>query len=431
MNRVTVKAYDALNRLIRITDPLNGQIHYTYNGQDRTIQIKDPRSLITTYTLNGLGDTLAIQSPDTGTVTRTHDAAGNEQTRTDARNKTTATQYDALNRPIQITDADGRQIQLVWDQGMNGKGRLTQIDERESGVLVLRTQYTYDARGRLQTETRETRIGGNTVTHTQSYVWNNGRLTAQTLPSGRQLTYAHDAAGQITKIDLTHSAPKAGQKQTIAQAIAYHPWGGLKNWTDGAGHTHTRTQDQDGRITGYTLGSANWQLTYDAAGRIIGQRRDAAIAGNYNYDALDRLTGANVPALAYGYGYDATGNRTSQSAGGTAKNYTIAAASNRLQSVSGAPARSFTYDASGNVTGDGQTTYSYDAQGRLSQTANAYGTTAYRVSALGQRIKKSGNGGETYYHYDAQGRLIAESGADGTIKREYLWLGATPIATID
>lgn len=431
LNHTTTRSYDALNRLIRITDPLNGQTQTTYNGQDRTIQVKDPRNLITTYTVNGLGDLLSTQSPDSGTVTRAYDSAGNEHTRTDARNKTTTTQYDALNRPTQITDADGRQIQLTWDQGVNGKGRLTRIDERESGTLTLQTEYSYDARGRLQSETRRHFSGGSVLTHSQSYAWTNGRLTNQTLPSGRQLAYSHDAAGRITKIDLTHIAPKAGQTQTIAQAITYHPWGGIKSWTDGAGQSHARTQDQDGRITGYTLGGAAWQLTYDAAGRITGQQRDASLSGGYSYDALDRLTGATVPALTYGYGYDATGNRTTQSTGGTTRTYTLSPTSNRLQSISGPPARNITHDASGNITNDGQTNYGYDAQGRLSQTANAQGTTSYRVGALGQRIKKSGASGETHYHYDTQGRLIAESGADGAIQREYLWLGATPLAVID
>jgi hypothetical protein len=54
-------------------------------------------------------------------------------------------------------------------------------------------------------------------------------------------------------------------------------------------------------------------------------------------------------------------------------------------------------------------------------------TTDYRIDALGQRIKKGG----TYYHYAPSGQLIAESNAAGTIQREYVWLGATPIAVID
>ena len=430
LNHSTVAVYDGLDRLIRLTDPAGGVIQYVWNGQGRLISVTDPRNLETAYTIDGLGDTLTIRSPDTGTALRTYDAAGNERTRTDARNKTTTTHYDALNRSTQITDTDGRQIQFLWDQGANGKGRLTRIDERENGALVLQTHYAYDTQGRLQTETRSFFLDGKAVTHTQSYVWSGGRLMAQTLPSGRQLNYTHDAAGRIVKIELTHVAPKAGQTQTIAQAIAYHPWGGLKSWTDGAGQIHTRTQDLDGRINGYTLDSASWQIRYDAAGRII-EQRSASVVGSYAYDALDRLTGANYPMQTYGYGYDATGNRTSQSVGGTAKNYTIEATSNRLQSVSGTPARSLTHDAAGNVTHDGQIDYAYDARGRLNQADNAYGTTSYRVNALGLRIQKSGNGVETHYHYDVSNRLIAESGAGGVIEREYLWLGTTPIATID
>ncbi|MDR1275855.1 MAG: DUF6531 domain-containing protein, partial [Candidatus Accumulibacter sp.] len=319
LSRNTVKAYDALDRLIQITDPGTGEIHTTWNGQDQITQIKDPRNLITTYTLNGLGDTTSTQSPDTGTTTSTYDNAGNELTRTDAKGQTTTTQYDALSRITQITDASGKQIQFTWDQGTNGKGQLTKIEEIENSVVTLRRQYTYDALGRLVTETRTLDPSGTPIAHTQAYTYLNGRLSTYTLPSGRQLAYTYNAAGQVTKIDLTHIAPKAGQTQTLAQSITYHPYGGLKSWADGAGQTHTRTQDQDGRTNAYTLGGTQWLISYDAAGRIIGQAvsNDATQSASYTYNAIDHLTGAQLPATSYGYTYDATGNRTSQTIGGT------------------------------------------------------------------------------------------------------------------
>jgi YD repeat-containing protein len=423
LNHSTVKAYDALNRLIEITDPNTGQIQTAWNGQDQITGVTDPRSLVTTYTRNGFGETTQTQSPDTGTTTSTFDSAGNEITRTDAKGQTTATNYDALNRPIQTTDADGKEIHFTWDQGTNGKGRLTEIEEKENGTTTLQVQYSYDAHGRLLSEIRSLLINGSTITHTQSHAWTNGRLTSQTLPSGRTLTYTYNAAGQITKIELTES----GQTQTIAQTITYHPWGGIKSWSDGAGQAHTRTQDLDGRTNSYTLNGTPWQLSYDAAGRIIGQQINTTTSGSYTYDNLDRLTGAQLPNTSYAYAYDATGNRTSKTTGGTSQTYTIQSASNRLQSVSGTPTQSFTYDATGSVTNDSNVQYVYDALGRLKQTTAGTQTTDYRVSALGERIKKDG----TYYHYDQGGKLIAESNAAGAVQREYIWLGATPIAIVE
>ena len=241
---ITVNAYDALNRLIAITAPDKGYTLLAYDGQDRRIRVTDPRNLVTAYTLDGLGNHLQTRSPDTGVTVSTYDAAGNEITHTDAKGQITRTAYDALNRPIHITYADGRQTRYTWDAGTYGVGRLSRIDEVENGSITGSHQYAYDAQGRLRQETRT--FGA--LSHTTAYHYAGGQFSGMTLPSGRQVRYTRDAAGQITQVALTDIAPNAGQTRILASAIAYHPFGTIKRWTDGAGQTHTRSQDLDGRI---------------------------------------------------------------------------------------------------------------------------------------------------------------------------------------
>ncbi len=433
LNRSTVSTYDALNRLLRLTDPGSGQTQFGWDGQDRLTQVTDPRSLITRYTVDGLGNRQQLQSPDTGTTVSTYDAAGNEITRTDAKGQITTTAYDALNRPTLITFHDGTQIRATWDQGANGKGRLGKLEEISGGTVIGTIQTAYDGNGRILSETR--RIGS--VTHVLGYTWSGGQLGGTTLPSGRQLTYARNAAGQISQLTLTDIAPNAGQSKVIASAIAYHPFGGLKSWTDGAGQIHNRNQDQDGRPTGYTLGSTPWLISYDAASRITAQidGSNAANSALYGYDSLDRLTGAQLPVTTYGYGYDATGNRTTQTVGAATRTYTTDPASNRLQSLGSTPPKTYSIDANGSTVGDGQNQWAYDTRGRLTSATTAVGTTTYQINALGQRVRKTtpGSGGtftDTLYHYDLAGHLVAESDATGKITREYLWLEDTPLAVL-
>ena len=441
LSHSTVSTYDALNRLIQLTDPGTGQIQLAYDGQDRLTQVTDPRTLKTIYTVDGLGNRTQQQSPDTGTTVSTYDAAGNELTRKDAKNQTTTTAFDALNRPTLVTYPDGNQVNYIWDSGTNGKGRLTQIDELTGSTVTGRIQSTYDALGRVLTETRS--IGGapgtaGTVTHTLGYTWSNGQLTGQTLASGKQLTYTRNGAGQITQISLTDPVGGTPAK-TVATAIAYHPFGGIKTWTDGAGQIHNRPQDQDGRTTGYTLGTTNWLISYDTAGRITGQvdGSNAANSALYGYDPLDRLTSATLPATTYGYGYDATGNRTSQTLGASTRTYVTDPASNRLQSVSSTPPTTYAHDANGSITGDGSNQFAYDGRNRLVSVTTTTGTTTYRINALGQRVRKtttptgsSTPSSDTLYHYDLAGHLVAESDATGQISREYLWLEDTPLAVM-
>ncbi len=418
-------AYDALDRLIQQTDPGAGETRYAYDGQDRLIKVTDPRKLATTYRLDGLGNRQHLQSPDSGLTSSTHDAAGNEITRRDARGQTTRIAWDALNRPTRIDFHDGSQRLYRWDQGANGIGRLTQIDDYQGGVLIASVQTSYDAQGRIISQTR--RVGD--VSHRLAWTWQGGRIASLTTPGGRRVSYSRDAAGRISAVSLSDPA---GETRVIASAIDYHPFGGVRSYLDGAGQRHRRSIDPDGQIDRYTLASQNWLLSRDAAGRISAQfdAGNAASSVTYGYDAQDRLISALLPNTHFGYTWDATGNRTSHTLGNTPRPYRIDPASNRLQSVGSVPPRTYVHDANGSITSDGNNHYAYDARGRLSQVSSAAGITRYQYNGLGERVHKRSNAVSTLYLYDPSGHLIAESAPDGTIEREYLWLDDLPLAVL-
>ncbi|EXI66564.1 MAG: Cell wall-associated polypeptide CWBP200 [Candidatus Accumulibacter adjunctus] len=422
-SRTTTYAHDALGRIIRQVDPLGGEARYAYDGQDRRIAVTDPRQLVTTTTLDGLGNAPREQSPDSGVRTRTYDAAGNLLSDTDAEGRTRMRQYDALNRLIRIDDADGSEIHL-WDLGADGRGRLGRVEQRDaSGALLLGIDRRYDEYGRLTQESRQ--LAGSDTRSEYRYL--NGRLSGLTFPSGRRIDYRFDAQGRIGEVELTAD----GQKRTIARDIVYHPFGGLKALTNGAGQTLAWGQDPDGHPASYVLGGQVWQISHDNALRIVGQ--SSGIAGqsaSYDYDPLDRLTRAVLPSVTHGYSYDATGNRLSQTSGAASRQYTISPTSNRLMQISGSAPRVYSSDASGNVTGDGLSQYRYNARGRLVAAVTAAGTTQYHIDPFGQRVRKTGTE-DTLYHYDQEGRLISETATDGTPLRDYIWLGEQPLALIE
>jgi YD repeat-containing protein len=428
LSQRTLFAYDGLDRLIQLTNPDLGQTRYRYDGQNRLIQVTDPRHLRTIYTEDGLGNRLQQQSPDTGQTTSTHDAAGNAVTRTDAKGQVTSYAYDALNRRTQAAYHDGSETRYLWDQGANGLGRLTRIEDYRNNQLTGSVQSSYDPQGRLLSQTRSV---GN-VAHTVSYVWAAGRLAGITLPSGRQVSYTRDGAGRISEVRLTDTAPGgSGQTRVIAGNISYHPFAGVSAYVDGAGQSHYRSIDQDGRIASYTLGSQTWLLNHDLAGRITAQFDvgNATQSITYGYDAQDRLTSANPPNTSYGYAWDASGNRISHTLGSSTRAYTIDPANNHLQSVGSVPPRIYSHDANGSIISDGTNSFAYDGKGRLVQASTAAGLTAYQYNGLGERVRKTGST-DVVYHYDPAGHLLAESTPDGRIAREYLWLDDVPLAVL-
>jgi len=423
---VTTNAYDALNRLIRVTDPNQGRTQYTYDSIDQLVSVTDPRSLATTYNYDGLANLNSLQSPDTGTTTNTYDTAGNLLTQTDAKGQITSYAYDALNRVVSITFQGGSKQTYAYDQGVNGIGRLSSITETNPQNQVTSIlAYAYDQRGRTISETRTI----NGVAYVLAYGYDTaGRLSGLTYPSGRTIAYALDALGRVNQVSTT---PVGGAQQIVASNVAYQPFGGVKSYTLGNGRTYVRSYDLDGRIASYNLGAQSFALGYDAASRIsfITDTANAANTNTYSYDNLDRLTGAVLPNLPFAYAYDAVGNRSSKMVGSATDTYAYGAASNRLESITAqtGAVRNFAFDPNGSTTADGNNLYGYDTRGRIVQSVGALGTTAYQVNALGQRIRKTNTTEDRVFLYDTRGRLIAETDPGGGLKREYLYLNDIPL----
>lgn len=419
LNQATVMEYDRLNRMRKSIAPDAGQTLYGYSILDQLKQVTDPRNLITQYNIDALGNLRQQNSPDTGTTIKTYDVAGNVLTSTDAKGQVTTYTYDSLNRVTSALYHDNSQITYQYDQGTNGKGRLTTITDGIGSI-----SYVYDAQGRILSETRAIA----NVSYVTGYTYNSaGRLTGMSYPSGRTLDYTLDSLGRISQISTTRN----GVTQVLVSNITYRPFGPTQSLLYGNNTSYTRQFDQDGRITSYTLGSNTIEVGYDAAGRIT-STSDTAAPTNvqaYNYDAASRLTSYTGTTTSQGYGYDKVGNRTALTVGGNTYAYAYAATSNRLLATQGpTPGKILAYDANGSPTADGTHQFQYDARGRLVQATTSGGTYQYAVNALGQRVQKMVGASGTVYHYDLNGQLIAESDTQGLIRQEYVYLGDMPVA---
>jgi len=435
LQHTTQFQFDALNRLTQTINATNHTTQQQYNNLDQVTQVTDPKSVATTYTTNGFGDVIQEISQDRGNTTYTYDSAGNIKTITDARGVKHTYTWDALSRPTKRTHTTVTGVPnittLTWsyDSGTNGIGRLTGMTD-QSGT----TTYSYDAHGRLLAKTQVAKFSALSFTQSLSYQYDAaGRQQQVTYPSGVQITTSYGTDGRPNELRIDGNV--------LIGNITYHPFGEPKSWTWGNGQIYTRSFDLDGRPKTHPIGSDIRMLNYDAAGRIT-QTTDTNPIYNrsFDYDVNNRLTNQSDNTSFKIWRYDANSNRTQYDAGSATYAYTIAANSNRLQTAQGSVTRTYTYDAAGNPKSDGQTTFTWNAGGKLATTLRGGKTHTYKYNAFDQRISKHGPlSTRNFFFYDENSQLIGEykdnvststPTNDWLVLQETVWLDDIPVAVI-
>ncbi len=241
---------DPFWRVTSMTDPLGNETYYTYqpNAQyqsppmvESTLSFNNGNSIVDNRIyMDGLGrplDYQTLQAPGSSTldtVSFTYDANGRLSSTsmpctgswvaTCPSSPATTQTYDALNRPLTVTDGGGGQVsyqyinndvlqmisggqtfqkQLEYD----GLGRLTSVCEitsaagsgscgQSNSATGFLTKYANDALGHLLTVTQNAQPGAIGGTQTRTYVYDMlGRLTSETNPESGTTTYIYDGTG--------------------------------------------------------------------------------------------------------------------------------------------------------------------------------------------------------------------------------------------
>jgi len=292
-----------------------------------------------------------------------------------------------------------------------------------------RTDFTYDAYGRLNAATRQ--FDGAVTDYDHDPL---GNLSALHLPEGNTVTYTYDAGRRLTRItdDLgnylqyTYDSESHRTKEAVFDAS-----GVLQRYEDYAYDDPADPTDDPDLLWKTTHPDATTVTnTYDPAGNRTATTDENGHATTYAYDALGRLTQVTQPPPQPGdpnpvttYGYDSLGNlATVTDANGHATVYAYDDAGHLLSTTSpDTGVTTYRYDAAGNLTektdAAGVTvTYDYDAAGRL--TAVHYPDVAYdqtftydeaaSTNGAGRLTSVSDATGTTRLHYDGAGRLSRE-----------------------
>lgn len=352
LGNTTRSAYDALDRLRSLTDPLNQLITLEYDANGNLKKVIDPRLSETSYTYDVMDRVQSRTDPLHRTETFEYDRLGNVVIATDRRGIVNEFTYDSLDR-----------LQLTL-YGLVGAGSFR---SSESSVVN-----TYDAGNRL------IRVEDSTSGTIVSLFDDLDRLTSETSSLGT-VGYAYDLAGRRTSMTVT------GQAEV------------------------TYEYDNANRLTEVRQGSAAVGIGHDAAGRRTSLTLPSGIVQGYGYNAASEFTSLTYKRGAttqgdLAYGYDLAG-RPITTAGTYARTGLPAAvpsatydAANQLLSWSGT---TITHDASGNMTSDGTSNFTWNARGQLTDIKQGLiPTAAFVYDGFGRRQQKTVGTSSTQYLYD-------------------------------
>ena len=455
---------DALGRLIRVWEPDNSQalLHrtrYFYNALDNNVCVlqlstdsepADCESPSATwrprkFTYDSLSRLLTSNNPESGLIINTYDNDGNLLTRvapapnqTGAATVTTTYSNDVHHRLSQSSYSDGTTPTVKFGYDGIAPGGCTPPTLTITHGVGHRTAmcdgggaqaWSYDSMGRVLIARRQ--MTGVTLPKDVQQTYNfDGSVKSVTFPSARVVNYVYNSAGRAI------SAKDPARSSFYAIDATYFSHGAIKTVTNGkvpGGQAGITTSNSfNSRLQPALLSAASptqtiLSLTYtfdqDPGAGVINNGNVVKITNNRNnlrnqsfaYDHLGRLLAAQTPdsnLWGTNFTYDIWGNLT---------NMTLIPGKVDSPNLQAAPANSknqlpgFAYDAAGNMTQNGSTTYTYDAENLIISIG---GSVNYSYDGDGRRVKKS-NG--KLYWYDTGGNVLAESDLAGTLLQEYIF----------
>jgi RHS repeat-associated protein len=400
-DRITSNAYDSLNRVIQvrkavgtgseqayatysytpdglrqyIIDANGNRSQLTYDGFDResgwyfpspTLPSGfNPATQVSALATAGAASTTDFESYG-------HDANGNRTSLKKRDGSIIYYYYDALNR-MWLKDLPGTANDVYYGYDLRGLQTYALFGST-SGPGV---SSGYDGFGRL-TSTTST-MGG--VTRTVGHLYDaDGDRTRVTHPDNNYFLYNYDGLDRLSGIQ------ENGGPSIVSQS--YYP---------------------NGLRSGQTRGGVSTSYGYDSAERLQNWTDTLATTGpdvttSLGYNAANQINTQSLTNTAYAF-TDYTNGTTGYSPNG-------------LNQYAGVAGTSFSYDANGNLTSDGQTSYTYDTENRLLSASGAHSATL-TYDPLGRLFQIVSGSTTTQFLYDGD-ELVAEYNGAGALLRRYV-----------
>ena len=322
--------------------------------------------------------------------------------------------YDDLDRLVSITVNEFNSTGPLLDFSYDHQDRITWITYPGNGEVC----YEYDPDGRI------TRVGRS---HTTG--------TAQCSGASEKTDYSYDAKGRLASITYPNGLSQYRSYHTdtgLLKEVGYKYSNGTLLYSDSYEYIpFTRLYHKV--IRKMATGSKTTEYGYDAYERVTSVLEPSGRKTVFEYDPFGNRLKETITNVN-----DANASGGSPRAYGEYQ-YIYPDKSNRLDKINYQPPgtavfvlhEDFSYDAAGRITSrtdsTGTTAYTFDDRGLMINANMADGTViAYSYDALGNRRAKTVNGATTNYltaPIFGMSHVLAELAEDMTIKSSYVYAG--------
>lgn len=382
---------DERNNILLIRAPDGGEQHFAWQD-NQLAAYTDPQGRRTEYRRNERGQITMLIAPDGSKHCYCYDENGNLHGYTNPLNHSWQYRYDEWGRLISETDPDGLSWRYILTrQGLlqrqeaadgswqeyryNTRGLLTEILSGQG----LRTGFTYDEHDRLTQESTTDEAG--TRIRRWHYCGTHNRPAETEYENGSRTRYRYDEEGCLTCI------------------------------TDGQDHQWQYRYGSFDILSGETTAEGGIiRYHYDSQTRAAGVTDGGGKTFRYHTGSCGRITEEeHYDGRIYRSSYYPDGRlktRTAPDGSVLEYHYNTAGRLSRLRAT----------ESDGTYR---DTTYRYDAAGRLTLVQNPDATTEYSYSPGGKILSETINGETVSRTYDTGGQPSASQGLLAEIKE--LW----------
>ena len=404
----TKYTYDGNGNILKTTDALGTDVLFEYNANGQLVKMTQNRvdpvheqseQLVTLYEYDGRNLVTKVVRADSEEL-YTYDGNGNMVSKTDGDGYVTEYSYNSLDLVSHINYNGTKEVTYQY----NNLGELVKMDD-----WLGTTAFEVDLLGRL---TQMTDHKGNVVSYEYDAV---GNQISVTYPDETTVTKTYDEIYKLTKVhdaenkDYLYQYDDAGRVTKLT-----YPNGWVEDYTYDAEGNLLKTVDTDPFHNNKV--SIKFEYKYDAEGNLISEYKRDTTAGNkaltttYAYDALNRLVSAHEEGVGLNttrtYDYDTLGNLIRQEEDGCIEykynGYALDETTKcgTIPNSIGTSYWEYTYDGRGNLISNDKYTrttsgmawqneesFVYDETGRMVQGKNEQGELSlYTYNGLGIRV---------------------------------------------